>query len=61
MVKVPGNGRLKKDLLIIKEGGSTFCSLAEQNFTFGVRPIGIYIRLDYYFINFGIHSVIHYT
>ena len=56
-MKVPGNGRLEKDLLIIKEGGSTF-SLAEQNFTFGVRPIGIYI---YDLINFGIYSIIHYT
>ena len=57
-MKVPGNGRLEKDLLIIKEGGSTFYSLAEQNFTFGVRPIGIYI---YDLINFGIYSIIHYT
>ena len=44
-MEVPGNGRLKKDLLVVEEGGSTFCLLAEQNFTFGVRPIGIYIYI----------------
>ena len=47
LVKVPGNGRLKKDLLFIKEGSSTICLLTEQNFTFGVRPIYIYILYIY--------------
>ena len=38
-MKVPGNGWLKKDLVIIEKSGVTFCSLAEKTLSFCVGSV----------------------